>query len=231
MTAPIRQSDDDAVHFLVTDQPIDVADTPEDVVLADDDVVVTVLHEADEPVREILLRADLLGDAAGGGAGAEDQHALFEMRIVGEMVEGDAPRQHRDHEHAQRGHERAGIEDQRGNRDARCRQDNRRRARGLQQTDDELTVRVDDVQVVEIVVIETQLAQRCDERDLPQHRDQVVLSIGRVERSVKVRRQRHRPRDEDHLEAEHRQAPDGDITIEDAQSGPWWPRLGLRIAN
>ena len=45
----------------------------------------------------------------------------------------------------------------------------RRRARRLEQPHDQLAVRVDDGQVVEIVVVEAQLAQRGDDGDLPEH--------------------------------------------------------------
>ena len=207
MAAAVRQTDDDAIDPLLAHEPIDVVHVAEDVVLADEDVVVAILDKADQAVGEILARANLLGEAAGRQSGAEDQHTFIEMGIVGDMVEGDAPRQHRDDEHAQGGDERPGIENQRRRGDARRGQDDRGGAGRLQQADHQLAVRMDDVQVVEVVVVETQLAQRRDQRDLPEHRADGVWSVGR-ERAVQARRQRHRPRDEHHLEGEDRQSPD-----------------------
>ena len=152
--------------------------------------------------------------------GADDQHALLEMRIVREAVEGEPPGQHGHDEHAERGDEGARVEHQRREDDAGEREDDRRGARRLEQTDDQLAVRVDDREVVEIVVVEAQLAQRGDGGDLPQRR-------GAVEAAVDARRQRHRPRDQHDLEAEDRQAANRYVPIEDLHGSleagwDWW---------
>ena len=55
-----------------------------------------------------------------------------------EVIERQPPGQHRDDEHAERGDERARVENQRGKHEAGGRQHDRRGAGGLQQADDQL---------------------------------------------------------------------------------------------
>jgi hypothetical protein len=85
--------------------------------------------------------------------------------------------------------------------------------RGLQHAHEQLALRVDEREVVEIVVVEAQLTQRRDQRDLPQHRAGGVRSVG-GEGAVQTCRQGHRPRDEDHLESEDRQSSHRNVAVE-----------------
>ena len=85
----------------------------------------------------------------------------------------------------------------------------RRRAARLQQPDEQLAARVDDRQVVEIVVVERQLAERGDEQRPSRSRR------GRVDAAVQVHGVAASTRDEHQLEREDRQAPGRDVAVED----------------
>src|SRR5262249_4096570 len=83
-------------------------------------------------------------------------------------------------------------------------------------TNEELGPRVDDGEVIEIVVVEAQLADRRDQDDLPEPADCVV------QRAVNVRGREERPRDEQRFESEDRQASSRDLPVEHlhARSSP-----------
>ncbi len=128
------------------------------------------------------------------------------MRIAGEIVERHSPGDDRDHEDPERSDERARVENQRRCGERHNREHDRRGASGLEQADHELAVGCDDGQIVEVVIVEAQLTERGDDRDLPQRR------VGGA--AVQAGRKRHRPRDENHLEPKNGQPPDRYIPIE-----------------
>ena len=67
---------------------------------------------------------------------------------------------------------------------------------------------MDEREVVEVVVVEAELAERRHEDDLPQR------AHGHVERAVNLRRDEDRPRDQHRFEAEDRQPPCRHLTVE-----------------
>ena len=77
--APVRQPDDDPVDVLLGDDAPDVGGVAEHVVVPHD-FSLALVDEADQAIGEVLLSTDLPGQHARGVAGADDQHALFEMQ-------------------------------------------------------------------------------------------------------------------------------------------------------
>ena len=119
-------------------------------------------------VGEVVLVEDLPRHLARGLAGADDEDALLHLERAGEAVEEQAPAEDADQEHEERRDEDAVADHQRRDREVERREDDRGGADRLQQADDQLAVRVDEREVVEVVVVEAQLADDRDQRDLPE---------------------------------------------------------------
>ena len=90
------------------------------------------------------------------------------LQRAGELVEEQPPAEDADQEHEQRRDEDAVADHQRRHREVERREDDRGRADRLQQPDDQLAVRVNQREVVEVVVVEAQLADDRHQRDLPE---------------------------------------------------------------
>jgi hypothetical protein len=166
-----------------------------------------VVDEADDRVREVALVENLPRHLARGLAGADHQDALLHLERAAQVIEEQAPAENGHQEHEQRRHEDAVADHQRRDDEIQRREHDRGGAHRLQQPDDQLAVRVDQGEVVEVVVVEAELADDGDQDDLPQApADRAPLKGGR---------QRHRPEDQQQFGAEHGEAAGRDVPIKE----------------
>jgi hypothetical protein len=155
-----------------------------------------------------MLRLDLPCHHPCCGSGADDQDPLFELARVRQPVEEQPPGDDRDQEDDERRDEDSVADGDGRDEQVEQRHQNRRRAAGLQEADEQLTARMDDCEVVEVVVVEAELTQAGDQRDLPH-----------VVRHVRpgpmcARGDRHGPEDQQDLAAEDRQTARRHIPVE-----------------
>ena len=207
--AAIPEANDDAIDVALLDEPLDVPRRPDDGRIDDAlaDALRVVVDESDHAIGEVVLIQDLTRDLPRALAGADEQDAFLELQRAGELVEQQAPRQNGQEEHEERRHEDAVANHEGGRREIEAGQHDRRGPHRLQQADDELTVRVDERQVVEVVVVQAQLTHDGDERDLPEARPEV----GRL---LEARGERHGAEYEQKLAPEHRQATCRHVAVE-----------------
>ena len=186
-----------------------------------------VVDETDDAARKVVLAEDLLGDHARQPAGTHDKDVLFEMRIAREAFEREPPERNSDKQQPEGGQENAAADDHGRHQNRDNSQCDRGGAGGLQHADEQLGPRVHDRQVVQIVVIEAELAHRGDQHDLPQAAHRVV------QRAVHLRRHEERSRDQHRFESEGRQSPCGDLTVEHlhARSSPWFVRYSASLST
>jgi hypothetical protein len=123
------------------------------------------------------------------------------------MIEQQAPAENSDQEDEERGDEDAVADHQRRDGEVERPQDDRGRTGRLQQPDDELAVRVNEREIVEIVVIEAELTDDGHQNDLPEIAGQLS--------SLKACGQRHRSEDQQQLAGEDGEAAGGDVAIEE----------------
>ena len=167
-----------------------------------------VVDEADDAIGEVVLIEHLARDLARRVAGADKQQPLLELQRSGDAVEGQAPAENRDQEDEQRRDEDAVPDHQVGVDEVERREHDRRGPRGLQQADDQLAAGVDDGQIIEVVVVQAELADQRDEHDLPE----VGGQVGRV---LEQGGERDRSKDQQQLGGEHRQAARRYVSVEE----------------
>ena len=210
LAAPVRQADDDAIDAVFRDQAIHVGRGADDRGI-DDPLAEprrVVVDEADDAVGKLVLVENLARDLARRFAGADKQDALLiELEGARDAVEGEPPAEDGDEKDEQRRDEGAVPDHQLRHREIERREQDRCGPHGLEQPDYQFAVRVDQRQVVEVVVIQTQLADQRDHQHLPQ-------VAGEIRRALESRRERHRPEDQQQFAAEHRQAARRDVPVE-----------------
>ena len=129
------------------------------------------------------------------------------MRGARQTVECKPPGQHGDDEQAQRRHERPRIEGDRRNRHPGNGNEDGRGTRSLQEPHDQLPPRLDDREVVQIVVIEGELAECRHDHEPPQKRP-------RAADAVDLPGQGDRTGDQHDLEGKDGQAASRDVAVE-----------------
>jgi hypothetical protein len=206
---PVGQTDDNPVHLVLAHQPCDVGGGPDHAGIHDaaSHHRRVVVDETDDAVREVVLVEHLARDLPGRGPGADDEQALLQARDPCARQEDQPPRENGCDEQDDRRHERAAPEYQRRGQEEQDGEDDRRGPARLQQAHEQLAPRIDGREVVEVVVVEAQLAERRDEGDLP---DRLAAAV-----AVQVHRERQGPRDQQDLEPERRQSPRRDLAVED----------------
>ena len=147
-----------------------------------------VVDEADDPIGELALIEDLAHDLPRALPGADHEDPLLQLERAGQLVEQQPPAENPDDEDEQRRDEDAVADHQRRHREVERGEDDRRGADRLQQPDDQLAVRVDQRQVVEVVVVEAQLADDRDQADLPQVGGQIGARPAGWRRAPPIRR-------------------------------------------
>ena len=121
----------------------------------------SLVDEADDAVGEVVLVEDLARDLARGVAGADEQHALLAAAAtrVSWLKASRQPRMATRKTNSAETKMPSPIIS--GGRDEVERREHDRRGAGrLQQPDDQLAARVHERQVVEVVVVETELADQ-----------------------------------------------------------------------
>ena len=148
-----------------------------------------VVDEADDAVGEVVLVEDLARDLARGLAGADDQDPLLACRSepVSRLKSSRQPRMPTRKTNSAETKIpspiiSAGIDE------VERRQHDRRGADRLEQPDDELAVGVHEREVVEVVVVEAELADDGHERDLPEARRPDRACPGASPRAPPIRR-------------------------------------------
>ncbi len=223
----VAQADDDAAHAVRLDEARDIGGAAEHGGPrgAVDRVGRLVVHEANQPVAEIALDQNLARHCAGGAAGADDQDPLFEVARVGNAVEHDAPGEHRDEEQAEGRDDDAAAQVEGRHGDVQAREDDGRGAGRLQEPDDEFATRLHQRQVVEVVVVQGELAHHCREACLPQHGGRVGRGV------VQAHGSGDRAEDQQDLARECRHAARRDRPLEQCHpSASLTPTPGARRA-
>ena len=164
-----------------------------------------VVDVADHAVGGIVAGLQLAGDFARRLAGADDQHLVDQQRGAADLREQGAPGRDGHQQDGQRLHERQALHRDRRHRQVEDAEDDRGGAGRLDKANEQFAPGLDERQIVDVVVVQAQLAQRRRRDDLPRPR---------AGPPVQMDRDHHRGADHHHLHREEDQLVGRDVALE-----------------